>query len=193
MYLCSEGKRVHLYGGAAAMRNGVMPLQWEGKCLVQELFVALSFSFAFAFALACSFSKTFDGSFLRALVGAFLGAFGGEFSFAFVFARDVEWRAIGKLTFTFTLVSTWWGSNGVCKRREVVIVLPGGIVREGLLSGSAAAFGGWARTDPEGGSGETRVAWAGVGRASWVRNSGRWQVDLETVIGEAIGLLGSVE
>ena len=99
---------MHLYGGAAAMRNGVMPLQWEGKCLVQELFVALSFSFAFAFALAlaCSFSKTFDGSFLRALVGAFLGAFlgafGGEFSFAFVFARDVEWRAIGKLTFTFT-------------------------------------------------------------------------------------------
>ena len=46
MYLCSEGKRVHPYGGAAAMRNGVMPLQWEGKCLVQELFVALSFSFA---------------------------------------------------------------------------------------------------------------------------------------------------
>ena len=38
---------------------------------------------------------------------------GVEFSFAFVFARDVEWRAIGKLTFTFTLVSTWWGSNGV--------------------------------------------------------------------------------
>ena len=43
-----------------------MPLQWEGKCLVQELFVVLSFSFAFAFALACSFSKTFDGSFLGA-------------------------------------------------------------------------------------------------------------------------------
>ena len=39
-------------------------------------------------------------------------------------------------------MSTWWGSNGVCKRREVVIVLPGGILREGLLSGSAAAFGG---------------------------------------------------
>ena len=57
---------MHLYGGAAAMRNGVMPLQWEGKRLVQELFVALSFSFAFAFALACSFSKTFDGSFLGA-------------------------------------------------------------------------------------------------------------------------------
>ena len=138
---------MHLYGGAAAMRNGVMPLQWEGKCIVQELFVALSFSFAFAFALSCSFSKAFDGSFLGALVGAFLGAFflgafGGEFSFAFVFARDVEWRAIGKLTFTFSLVSTWWGSNGVCKRREVVIVLLGGIVRDGLLSGSAAAFGG---------------------------------------------------
>ena len=28
------------------------------------------------------------------------------------------------------------------KRREIVIVLPGGILREGLLSGSAAAFGG---------------------------------------------------
>ena len=26
MYL-SEGERVHLYGGAAAMRDGVMPLQ----------------------------------------------------------------------------------------------------------------------------------------------------------------------
>ena len=106
--LC-EGKRVHLYGGAAAMRDGVMSLQW-GKCIVQELFVALSFSFAFA--LSCSFSKTFDGSFLGALVGAFLGAFlgtfGGEFSFAFVFARDVEWRAIGKLSFTFILVSTFF-------------------------------------------------------------------------------------
>ena len=56
---------MHLYGGAAAMRSGAMPLQWEGKCLVQELFVALSFSFAFAFALACSFSKTFDGSFRK--------------------------------------------------------------------------------------------------------------------------------
>ena len=164
---------------------------------MRELFVALSFSFAFAFALACSFSKTFDGSFLGALVGAFfgsfLGTFGGEFSFAFVFSLDVQWRAIGKLTSTFTLVSTWWGSNGVCKRREVVIVLSGGMVYEGLLSGSAAAFGGDARTDPEGGSGETHIAWAGVGRACWVRSSGSWQVDLETVIGEAIGLLGFVE
>ena len=108
--------------------------------------MALSFSFAFAFALSCSFSKTFDGSFLRALVGAFLGAFlgafGGEFSFAFVFAQDVEWRAIGKLTFTFTFVSTWRGSDGVCKGREVVVILLGGIVRDGLLSGSATAFGG---------------------------------------------------
>ena len=90
------------------------------------------------------------------------------------------------------LVSTWWGSNGVCKR-EVVIVLSGGMVCEGLLSGSAVALGGDARTDPEGGSGETHIAWAGVGRACWVRSSGRWQVDLETVIGEAIGLLGFVE
>ena len=75
---------------------------------------------------------------LGAFFGAFLGAFLGEFSFAFVFARDVEWRAIGKLTFTFTLVSTWWGSNCVCKRREVVIILLGRIVSDGLLSGSAA-------------------------------------------------------
>ena len=74
-----------------------------------------------------------------------------------------------------------------------MIVLLGGIVRDGLLSGSAAAFGGKARTDRKGSSGETRIAWAGVGRASWVRNSGRWQVDLETVIGEAIGLLSSME
>ena len=61
------------------MSNGVMPLQWEGKCLVRELFVALSFSFAFAFALVCSFSKTFDGSFLGALIGAFFGSFLGTF------------------------------------------------------------------------------------------------------------------
>ena len=58
-------------------------------------------------------------------------------------------------------------SNGVCEQREVVIVLPGGMVCEGLLFGSAAAFGGDARTDPEGGSGETYIAWAGVGRACW--------------------------
>ena len=141
-HICSEGKRVHLYGGAAAMRSHVMPLQWERKCIVQELFAALSFSFAFAFALSCSFSKAFDGSFLGALVGAFLGAFGGEFSFSFVFARDVEWRAIGELTLTFALVSIWWGSDGVGERREFVIVLLGGKVREGLLCGSAAAFGG---------------------------------------------------
>ena len=151
------------------MRDGVMPLQWEGKCIVQELFVALSFSFAFAFALSCSFSKTFDGSFLGALVGAFLGAvlgaFGGEFSFAFVFARDVEWRAIGKFTFTFTLVSTWWGSNGVCKRREVVIILPGSIGSDGRLSGSATAFGGDARANPEGSCGGTRIARACLGWA----------------------------
>eukprot|EP00434_Breviolum_minutum_P046706 symbB.v1.2.042692.t1/scaffold10749.1/size1514/1 len=121
--------------------------------IVQELFVAFSFSLAFAFALSCPFSKAFDGSFLRALVGAFLGAFlgafGGEFSFSFVSARDVEWRAIGELTLTFALVSTWWGSDGVWKRREFVIVMLGGVVREGLLSGSAAAFGS---------SGETRRA-----------------------------------
>ena len=88
------------------MRSHVMPLR-ERKCLAQELFIALSFSFAFAFALACPFAKTFSGSFLGALIGAFfgsfLGAFGGEFSFAFVFARNVERRAIGELTFAFTL------------------------------------------------------------------------------------------
>ena len=89
------------------MRSHVMPL-WERKCIVQELFVALSFSFAFAFALACPFAKTFGGSFLGALIGAFLreSAFGGEFSFAFVFARNVERRAIGELTFAFTRGST---------------------------------------------------------------------------------------
>ena len=158
---------------------------------MQELFVALSFSFAFAFALSCSFSKTFDGSFLGALVGAFLGAFlgafGGEFSFAFVFARDVEWRAIGKLSFTFTLVNTWWGSNGVCKRREVVIILLG------RLSGSATAFGGDARANPEGSCGGTRIARACLGWASWIRHGGHGQVDEKTVVGEAVGLLGSVE
>ena len=68
-HICSEGKRVHLYGGAAAVRSHVMPLQWERMCIVQELFVALSFSLAFAFALSCSLSKAFDGSFLGALVG----------------------------------------------------------------------------------------------------------------------------
>ena len=84
------------------------------KCIVPELLVA--FAWPPAFALSWAFSKAFDGSFLGALFGAFLGAFLGallgEFSFAFAFARDVEWRAIGKLTFTFTftLVSTWWGS-----------------------------------------------------------------------------------
>ena len=137
---------MHLYGGAAAMRNGVMPLQWEGKCLVQELFVALSFSFAFAFALACAFSKFFAGSFLGALAGAFLGAFLGAFGVNFPLPLFLPGMWSGgrseSLPLPFTLVSTWWGSNGVCKRREVVIVLPGGIVREGLLSGSAAAFGG---------------------------------------------------
>ena len=52
---------------------------------------------------------------------------------------------------------------------------------------------GCVRRRGEGGSGETRIAWTGVGRASWVRSGGRWQVDVETVISEAIGLLGSVE
>ena len=101
----------------------------------------------------------FGGSFLEALVGAFLGvfleAFGDEFSFAYVFARSVERRAIEKLTFAFTLWSIGWGANSVWKRREFGLVLLGGIVREGLLSGCAAAFGGEARTDLESGSGLT--------------------------------------
>ena len=43
-HFSSDGKRLHLYGGAAVMRG-----------YVPELFVALSFSFAFA--LACPFAK----------------------------------------------------------------------------------------------------------------------------------------
>ena len=38
-------------------------------------------------------------------------------------------------------------------------------------SGSAAAFGGWTRTDLEGSSGEDSLSLNGVGRASWVRSS----------------------
>ena len=48
---------MHLYGGAAAMRNGVMPLQWEGKCLVQELFVILSFPLPLPLPLLVPFPK----------------------------------------------------------------------------------------------------------------------------------------
>ena len=70
--ICSEGKRVHLYGGVAAICSDMIPLQEEKRCLVQELFVVFFFSLAFAFALSCLFSKTFDGSFLGTLVGAFL-------------------------------------------------------------------------------------------------------------------------
>ena len=57
-----------------------------------------------------SLFQSLDGSFLGVLFEAFLGTFLGEFSFAFVFAPDVEWQAIGKLSFIFTLVSTWWSS-----------------------------------------------------------------------------------
>ena len=60
-----------------------------------------------------------------------------------------------------------------------MIILLGRIVRDGSFSGSATAFGGYARVDPEGSSGGTRI--------------GHGQVDEETVVGEAIGLLGSVE
>ena len=145
---------MHLYGGAAAMLE-CDASTWEVKCIVQDLFVA--FAMPLAFALSWAFSRAFDGSFLGALfgafLGAFLGAFIGEFSFAFVFARDVEWRAVGKLTFTFTLVRTWWGSDGVCKRREVVIILLARIVSDGRLSGSATAIGGDARANPEAAAG----------------------------------------
>ena len=39
---------MHLYGGAAAMLDDVMPVQWEVKCIVQELLVAFAFPLAFA-------------------------------------------------------------------------------------------------------------------------------------------------
>ena len=98
-----------------------------------------------------------------------------------------------KLTFTFALVSTWWGSNGVCKRREVVIIVLGRIGSDGRLSGSATAFGGDARANPEGSCGGTRIARACLGWAGWIRHGGHGQVDEKTVIGEAVGLFGSVE
>ena len=50
-HISSDGKRVHLYGGAAAMRSDVMPLR-DRKCIVPELF-------SFAFALAGPFAKAF--------------------------------------------------------------------------------------------------------------------------------------
>ena len=97
--------------------------------------------------LPAPFPEPFSEPWSEPFSDLFLGIFGGKFSFAFVFSFDVQWRAIGSLTCTFTLVGTWWGSNGVCKRREVVIVLPGGMLGERLLSGSAAAFRGDARAD----------------------------------------------
>ena len=45
---------------------------------------------------------------------------------------------------------------------------------EGLLPGCAAAFGGGTRTDLKSGSGDIRIAWPGVGRASWIRSCGIW-------------------
>ena len=53
--ISSDGKQVHLYGGAAAMRSDVMPLRDS----LSELFAALFFSFAFTFALAGPFAKAF--------------------------------------------------------------------------------------------------------------------------------------
>ena len=93
----------------------------------------------FSFLLPCPFSKTFDGFFLRLLVGAFIGAFlgvfGVEFSFAFVFCLRCK---VADYTFSFTLASTQW-------EPMAFILLLGGIVRDGLLSGSAAALQGWVR------------------------------------------------
>ena len=59
-------------------------------------------------------------------------------NFPLPFARNVERRAIGKLTFAFTLGSTGWGANSVWKRREFGLVLLGGIVCEGLLTDNMA-------------------------------------------------------
>ena len=101
----------------------------------------------------------------------------------------MERWAVGELAFAFAPGSTGWGADGVWKRREVGLVLLGGKVSEGLLPGCAAAFGGGTRTDLKSGSGDTRIAWPGVGRGRWIRSCGIWQVDVETVIGEAIGLL----
>ena len=72
-----------------------------------------------------------------------------------------------------------------------MIILLGRIVSDGSFSGSATAFGGDARANPEGSSGGTRIARACLGRAGWIRHRGHGQVDEE--VGEAIGLLGSVE
>ena len=41
-HISSDGKRVYLNGGAAAMRSDVILLR-DRKCIVSELFVALSF------------------------------------------------------------------------------------------------------------------------------------------------------
>ena len=125
---------MRLYGGAAAMRDGVIPVRWEGKYVVQELFVPFSFplpSCSFSKPLIDLFSEPWSEPFSEAF---FLGALEGKFSFAFVFVRDVEWPAIGELTFTFTFVSTWRDSDGVCERWEVVVILLEGIVRDGLSS-----------------------------------------------------------
>ena len=131
------------------MRIYVMPLQWERKCIVQELFVALSFSLPLPLPLPTPFPKPLADPFSEPWSEPFSEPFseplGVNFPLPLFLPGMWERRAIGKLTFTFTLGSTWWGSNSVWKRREFVIVLLGGIVREGLLSGCAAAFGGEAR------------------------------------------------
>ena len=148
---------MHLYGGAAAMLDDVMQVQWEVEVYCARVTCGL---------LPGRRPLPFPEPFPKPLTDPFSEP---------------------------CLVSTWWSSNGVCKRREVVIILLGRIVRDGSFSGSATAFGGYARADPEGSSGGTRIARAGLGRAGCIRHEGHGQVDEETVVGEAIGLLGSVE
>ena len=75
--VCSDSQRVHLYGGVSAMRSDVMPLQWERKCIVQDL----SFSLSLSLLLPASLPKPLADPFSEPWLD-FLEAFGGEFSFA---------------------------------------------------------------------------------------------------------------
>ena len=47
-YICNEGKRVHLYGGAAAMLDDVMQVQWEVEVYCARVIVAFAWPPAFA-------------------------------------------------------------------------------------------------------------------------------------------------
>ena len=81
-----------------------------------------------------------------------------------------------------------WVFYGVCNRREVVVTLLEGKCVRDCSQRVRLRSETRPRTDSECRSGETCIAWTRVGRASWVRNGGRWQVDVEMVIGEAVGL-----